>query len=179
VSGSEQQVDATRNGPDGHFTATFTPDAAGFWTWTVSFPELLSDAIPATLAVADSAGVVPAFDPAMALTAIERVRTSVRNEINDTLDPQLKQIDSQLTLQRSINERLTGRIDELTTERDAAIAAAEPVVTTSLLAGVVLLAVLAGAAAGFAMAWLAGRSAPRQVEVEPVLSPTPRGSTPA
>ena len=132
------------------------------------------------MTVADALGNVPACDPGMAVTAIERVRTNVRNEIFDSLDPELQAIDSQLTLQRSVNDRLTQRIDELTAERDAlAASAGEASVTPTLLAGVVLLAVLAGAAAGFAMAWLAGRSAPRQVEAEPALSPSTRGSTPA
>ena len=178
--GTGMEARATRSGPDGHFTVTVTPDSAGYWSWVVTFPELLSDEIPQSLVVADTAGVVPAFDPAMAITAMERVRTDVKNDVFDTLDPQLQRVDSQLTLQRSINERLTQRIDELTAERDAlASAGGDPAVTPAMLAGVVLLAVLAGAAAGFGMVWLAGRSGVRQVEAEPALSPASRGSTPA
>ena len=148
----------------------------------MTFPELLSESIPQTMTVADALGNVPAFDPAMAVTAIERVRTNVRNEIFDSLDPELQahRQPARPCSARS-NDRLTQRIDELTAERDALAASAGDAsgLTPTLLAGVVLLAVLAGAAAGFAMAWLAGRSAPRQIEVEPALSPSPRGSTPA
>ena len=170
---------ATPSGADGHFTVTLTLDTAGYWSWVVTFPELISDEIPQTLVVADADGVIPAFDPAMAISAMDRVRTEVRDEIFDSLDPQLQRIDSQLSLQRSIDDRLTQRIDELTAERDALAAAADGAITPASIAGVVLLAVLAGAAAGVAMVWLAGRGGVRQVEPEPSLSPTPRGSTPA
>jgi hypothetical protein len=177
--GTDQTVVAEPSGSDGHFVAAFTHDASGYWAWTVSFPELMSDPIPQTLAVADAAGVVPAFDPAMAVTAIERARTTISGDIFDSLDPELRAIDSQLSLQRSINDRLTERIETLTAERDALTASTDGTLTPTLVAAVILLAVLAGAAAGFAMAWLGGRSAPREVAVDPALSPSPRGSTPA
>jgi hypothetical protein len=179
-TGADLDVVAVRDGPDGHFTATFTPDVAGYWSWVVTFPELLSDEVSQTLVVADANGIVPAFDPGLAISAIERVRSSVRDEVFDALDPHLASIDSQLALQRSINERLTEQVETLTAERAGLVAGSGSTeVTTTMLAGVVLLAVLAGAAAGFAMAWLAGRPGPRQVDVEPALSPAPRGSTPA
>jgi hypothetical protein len=177
-AGTDAEVPAESNAPDGHFTVTFTPDSAGYWSWVVTFPELLSDEVAMTLVVADRSGVVPTFDPGLAISAIERVRTSVGNDVVTSLDPELQRIDSQLTLQRSINERLTERVDQLTAERDA-LTADGTALTPAMLAGVVLLAVLAGAAAGFAMAWLAGRPGPRQVEVEAGISPASRGSTTA
>ena len=178
-TGTGMEVVATRSGPDGHFSVTVTPDAAGYWSWVVTFPELLSDEIPQTLAVADGRGIVPAFDPAMAMTAMERLRTSVRDEVLDSVEPQLQRVESQLSLQRSINDRLTQRIDELTAAPDAVVSSDDGGVSPSMVVGVVLLAILAGAAAGFGMVWLAGRGAPRQIEVESSLSPAPRGSTPA
>jgi hypothetical protein len=132
-----------------------------------------------TLAVADVTGVVPAFDPAVTVAAIERIRTDIRAEVSDRVDPLLARLDGQVAQQRAINERLAARLDELTAGSDAPSTATDPALTPGLLAGVVLLAVLAGAAAGFVMAWTAGRGGPRPVEVEPGLSPASRGSRPA
>ena len=165
TGGTGVTVAAERSGADGHFSATFTPDAAGYWSWVVSFPELLSDEVPMTLAVADASGVVPAFDPGQALAAMERVRTTVSTEILDRLEPRLQLIDGQLAQQRATNALLTSRIGELTAERDALVAEGEAALTPGLLAGVVVVAVLAGATAGF--------------EPEPSLSPASPGSTPA
>jgi hypothetical protein len=75
-----------------------------------------------------------------------------------------------------INEpsTLTARVDALEA------AAAQGAEDLPLLA-VVTLAVLAGATAGLVMAWLAGRSAPRETVSDPASkpAPSPRGSTPA
>ena len=71
------------------------------------------------------------------------------------------------------NETLTARIEAL-----EATAAAQGGGGLPVLA-VVTIAVLAGATAGFAMAWLAGRPGPRGTVNEPAPSPSPRGSSPA
>lgn len=163
TSGAIVDVPATRSGPDGHFEATFTPDSAGYWAYVVSFPELLSDGVPVTLAVADASGIVPAFDPGAGLAAMPGV------------GPRLDALEQQVDAQRAINAQLDQQLAGLRSEPATGATSIDP----GLLVLVLLVAVIAGAAAGFAMAALAGRAAPRQVEVDPALSPAPRGSTPA
>ena len=100
-------------------------------------------------------------------------------EIRDRLERLVQLSDGQLAQQRATNALLTSRIGELTAARDALVAEGEAALTPGLLAGVVVVAVLAGATAGFAMSWLAGRPGPRRIEPEPSLSPASPGSTPA
>ena len=180
TTGETIDIAASAAGVTGHFVASWTPKRAGFWTWTVDFPELGSQAVPTTLAVYTATGVAPAFDPALAFSAIDRATQDVRNEILDTVYPEIERIDSALSLQRAVNDRLTSQVNAITDERDALaarLAEVEDGATTAptTLVEIVLLAVLAGAAAGFAMSWLGGRPGPRQVEVG--LSPAPQGST--
>lgn len=125
-------VHTTAGGADGRFRATVTLPEAGYWSWSVSFPELLSDGVAFTLAVQTADGLVPAPGSAEAAAAVPGGAT----------EP----------------------------------GPAEPSVP-STLAFTVLAAVLAGGAAGFVMSWLAGRPAPREVEVS--LSPATRGADPA
>ncbi len=163
TTGTIVDVAATRSGADGHFSATFTPDRAGYWTYVVTFPELASDGIPVTVAVADPSGVVPAFDPVAGLLAMQG------------LAPRIDALEGQLEAQRAVDAQLDQGLAALR----AAAARDATTIDPGLLVLVVLVAVVAGAAAGFAMAALAGRGSPRQVEVDPALSPAPRGSTPA
>jgi hypothetical protein len=178
TSGATLDVPASGRGPDGHFVATFTPSTAGFWSWTVSFPELAFDRIPVTLAVHAADGTAPVFDVAMAATAIDRVRTSVRDEVMAALAPDVERLDGLVGLQRQSIEGLQADLAALAVERDAlAAAAGDGATSPAALGGIILLAILAGGAAGFLMAWLGGRNGPRQTEVS--LSRAPRGSTPA
>lgn len=58
-------VHATPGGADGRFRATVALPDAGYWSWSVSFPELVSDAVAYTLAVQTADGLVPAPVPAV------------------------------------------------------------------------------------------------------------------
>lgn len=53
-------VHETAGGADGRFRATIELPEAGYWSWSVSFPELMSDGVAFTLAVRTTDGLVPA-----------------------------------------------------------------------------------------------------------------------
>ncbi|MGK2851489.1 MAG: hypothetical protein ACSLFN_11325 [Candidatus Limnocylindrales bacterium] len=121
-------VHETAGGTDGRFRATVTLPEAGYWSWSVSFPELMSDGVAFTLAVQTVDGLVPA----------------------------------------------PGSTDAVVASVPPLVAPAEPGLPAI---GVIALAVLAGGAAGFVMSWLAGRPAPREIDV--TFSPAPREADPA
>jgi hypothetical protein len=177
-TGATIDAPATSSGPDGHFVATVRPDQAGYWGWTVTFPELVSDPTAVTIAVHHRDGTAPAFDPAAAVTAVAVARASVRQEVLDAMYLEVERLTGQLQAQRDSVDRLQAEVDTLTTAQggpgaaDTAGAAAETAPSTTVLVGVVLLAILAGGAAGFLMAWLGGRNGPRETDV--ALSPAPR-----
>jgi hypothetical protein len=177
-TGEKIDVVASNDGEGGHFAATATLPHAGYWSWQVTLASLESDHVPVTLAVRSANGQLPAFDPASALAAIDRAKAEVRTELGNQLGAEIERLDQQA-------QGFVGRIASLETqantlrkERDelrTQIAAVEnggglPIV------GVISLAVLAGAAAGFAMSWLAGRAGPTP---KAALSPAPRGVDPA
>lgn len=62
-------VHATAGGADGRFRATVNLPEAGYWSWSVSFPELMSDGVAFTLAVQTADGVVPAPGSAAVVVA--------------------------------------------------------------------------------------------------------------
>ena len=183
-TGETMDVRAEQQGPDGHFIATVLGLRVGYWSYTVDFPELESDVAPVVLAVHAADGAAPVFDPAVAMTTIERVRRETRDEILNQLYPEIERIDSALSLQRAINDRTEADLEAITGERDALatrLAEAESGAATSpaTVGGILLLAILAGGAAGFVMAWLGGRSGPREATVSSVPEASPRGSTTA
>jgi hypothetical protein len=191
ATGKTFQVAATGSGRDGHFIASATMPTAGFWTWSVTLRDLATDPVSHSLAVHTSAGAAPTLDPAMALAAIDRARRDVTTELTGTLYTEIERVNGQLDGQRAITTGLAADVDRIAAERDALatrLDAAEEALaaggTGVTLIGIVTLAILGGAAAGFAMAWLAGRSRPRDLEVSvssgspsaPAVSP--RGSLP-
>ncbi len=191
ATGKTFQVTATGSGPDGHFVARATLPNAGFWTWSVTLRDLATDPVSHSLAVHTTAGVAPTLDPAMALATIDRVRREVTTQMTSTLFAETERINGQLDGQRAITTSLAADVDRLAAERDALalrLDAAEEAIAAGgsgiPLVGIVTVAVLAGAIAGFAMAWLGGRSRPRDIEVSPTSgSPStpavsPRGSLP-
>jgi len=177
ATGERHEAAATPSGPDGHFTATITIPSPGFWTWQVTTQELLVDAPPVAIQVRSASGTAPTFDPATTLTAIEQAKRDVIAEINTDYAQRLDTVDSSITGLNVTTANLENKVDWLTKERDALaarVAAAESGSGSIPPLGVVLLAVLAGATAGFAMSWLAGRPGPNVS-----LSPTRQGSDPA
>jgi hypothetical protein len=183
ATGKTFQVAATGSGPDGHFVASATIPSAGFWTWSVTLRDLATDPVSHSLAVHTTAGVAPVLDPAMALAAIDRARRDVTTELTGTFFTEMDRVNGRLDRIAAERDALAARLDaaESALAAQAAPAAEE---TGVPLIGVVMIAILAGATAGFAMAWLAGRSRPRDIEVS--VSPgspsapsvSPRGSMP-
>jgi hypothetical protein len=173
ATGKTFQVTATGSGPDGHFIAAATMPSAGFWTWSVTLRDLATNPVSHSLAVHTTAGLAPTLDPAMALAAIDRARSEVTTELTGTLFTEMERVNAQI-------DRMAAERDALATRLDAAEAAFAVRDTGVPLVGIVILAILAGAAAGLAMAWLAGRSRPQELEVSGSTSGSvsPRGSMP-
>lgn len=161
-TGKTMDVVARNDRPDGHFIATVTLPEAGFWSWQVTLRDLGSQHLPVALTVRTAAGEVPGYDPAM--TAGNQVL------------PEITRLEAMILAEQVKTNGLTEQVAAISGERDALaprLAAAEDAGGLPILA-VLTLAGLAGATAGFAMAWLAGRPGPT-VKV----SPAPRGVDPA
>jgi hypothetical protein len=180
ASGERMEVAAPAGDEQGHFAVPVTLPRSGLWTWTVAFDELAHDGrtFPLTVRLAD--GSMPAVDPGLALSAVQQVKSDVTAQMTDTLSMEIGRIDTALSLGASYDERHTHQLTELTAERDALAARVEALEAgggtgTSMIL-MVLLAVLAGAAAGFAMSWLGSRTGTREIEVSPAPATSPQGS---
>jgi hypothetical protein len=169
-SGETLDVVAKNDSPDGHFTATATLPHAGFWTWQVTLADLLSEHVPVRMTVLTAAGAIPPFDPSIALNAVERATSDVRAELTAQFNSEIGRLEQQA-------EGFRARIAYLDSQVASAAQDATGVGADSGLpiVGVIALSVLAGAAAGFAMAWLAGRQG-RPTGVD--LKPAPRSADP-
>ncbi len=175
-TGSKIDVVATSDGADGHFRATATLPTAGYWSWQVTLRDLVSEQVPVSMTVRTASGAMPAFDPSTALAAINRAKSDVTSDLNERFFTEIGRLDSIVETNRVLIASLTTETRALAADRDeltARLAAGEGAGGLPILA-VLTLAVLAGASAGFAMAWLAGR--PRPVVA---LSPSSRGADPA
>lgn len=175
-TGKTMDVVATNDRPDGHFVATATLPEAGFWSWQVTLKDLESQHLPVALTVRTAAGQLPAYDPNTAVTAIAKAKLDITESLGNQFYPEIERLDALVRAEQVKSDRLTAQMAAITGERDALatrLAAAEGTGGLPILA-VLTLAVLAGATAGFAMAWLAGRPGPT-VKV----SPAPRGVDPA
>jgi hypothetical protein len=177
-TGDQIDVVATNDNENGHFAATATLPHAGYWSWQVTLQNLESDHVPVTLAVRKVDGTLPAFNPAVALTAIDRAKAEVRNEVSNQLGAEIERLDMQA--QESVGRiaSLEAQANMLRKERNELATRLDAVENGGglPLLAVISLAVLSGAAAGFAMAWLAGRPAPAP---KVAISPAPRGAGPA
>lgn len=168
-TGETIDVVATNDRTDGHFVATATLPDAGFWSWQVTLQNLESQHLPIALTVRTAAGEVPAYDPSMTATAIARAKQDVTTEMSNRIYPEIERLDNLLRVEQT----KTDALDKQNRELAARVAATEGSAGLPILA-VLTLAVLAGAAAGFAMTWLAGRPGPSVT-----VSPAPRGADPA
>ena len=178
-TGQALDVISKNDGPDGHFTATVTLPHAGYWSWHVTLENLQAQGTPITLAVRTKAGALPPFDPATAMTAIDRAKAEVRAQLSNDFGAELERLDGSTEGMRSRLTYLEGQVTALGKQRDALqtrVTTLEDGGASLPILGVITLAVLAGAAAGFAMSWLAGRPAPTP---RVALSPAPRGVDPA
>jgi hypothetical protein len=168
-TGRTIDVAATSDGADGHFGATASLPEAGYWTWQVTLRDLASDHLPVGLAVRTAAGDVPAYDPASIAVAIARAQQETMDAMSAQIYPEIERLDRLVVAQQSKADRALEQANAITDERDTLalrLAEAESGGGLPILA-VVTLAVLAGATAGFAMAWLAGRPGP-SVSFNPV-----------
>jgi len=177
-TGEKIDVAAKNDNENGHFVATATLPRAGLWSWQVTLTDLMSEQSPVTLAVRTADGKMPALDLASTLAAIDRAKTEMRTELATQFGGQFEELRSQMIDARSETSRLTVDINALRAERDKLterVSALEHGGSGLPIIGLISLAVLAGASAGFAMSWLAGRPGPTP-KVE--LSPAPRGADP-
>lgn len=176
ATGDTLDAPSKNDDPNGHFTATVTLPHAGYWAWTVTLQNLAAQGEPVTVAVRTKAGAMPPFDPATALTAIDRAKSEVRAELSNTFGAELERLDGSAEGMRSRLSHLEGQVTALGKQRDALqerVSSLESGGGSVPILGIVTLAVLAGAAAGFGMSWLAGRPAVRE---RATLSPAPRGA---
>ena len=177
-SGTACDVVAKNDDPNGHFVATATIPEAGTWTWHVTLANLASDQTPVTMTVLTKSGAAPALDAAALLTAIERAKSDAIRDVSDRVAPDIERLQTQDAAYRNRIDNLDARIRDLSKERDVLetrVSSLEGTGGLPILA-VICVAVLAGAAAGFAMTWLAGRS--RNDGPAVTLSATPRGVDP-
>jgi hypothetical protein len=175
-TGETLDVAATNDRKDGHFVATATLPDAGFWSWQVTLQDLQSEHLPIALTVRTAAGEVPPYDPSMTTTAIARAKQDVTNDLSAQIYPEIERLDNLLRIEKAKTDGLVQQTNEIIAQRDelaARVAAAEGTGGLPILA-VLTLAVLAGAAAGFAMTWLAGRPGPTVKVI-----PAPQGADPA
>jgi hypothetical protein len=178
-TGETFDVVATNDRADGHFVATATLPHAGYWSWQVTLANLESQHVPVRMTVLTARGATPPFDPSTILSAVDNAKIDVTNSMSERFALDIERLDRQDDGYRARLDFLGAELKDVTADRDALAArvdALEGVGGLPLLA-VISLSVLAGSAAGFAMAWLAGRKPPREVPAA-ALSPAPRGADP-
>lgn len=172
-TGETINIVATNDRDDGHFAATLVLPDAGYWSWQVTLGDLESEHLPVALTVVTASGQMPVYDPSTTATSLAKLRLDVIQELDSRFFPEIERLDGMLRAEQATTDRLTEQVTAITAERDALatrLATAEGAGGVPLL-GVLLLAILAGATAGFTMAWLAGRPGPTVA-----FSPTPRGA---
>lgn len=179
ATGEAFDVVATNDRADGHFVATATVPHAGYWSWQVRLKDLESQHVPVRMTVLTASGATPPFDPSTVLSAVDMAKIDVTNSITERFAPDIERLDRQDDGYRARLDFLGAELKDVTADRDALAArvdALEGVGGLPLIA-VISLAVLAGSAAGFAMAWLAGRKPPREIP-DVAINPSQRGADP-
>jgi hypothetical protein len=134
--------------------------------------------VPVALTVRAANGQLPAFDQASALAAIDRAKSEVRTELGAQFSSEIQRLEQQADSSRATIASLSSQIGAIKQDK-AKLAAQVSVLETGESVpplAIVSIAVLSGALAGFAMAWLAGRPGPTP---KVVLNPAPRGADPA
>jgi hypothetical protein len=160
TTGESFDVPAEPAGPAGHFVARFTFPSAGSWSYGVQLRDLLVETQPVTGMVLQADGSAPAGGPAPAVgtaAAADSLRSELLPRI-DRLERDLGGLEEQAAALRADVRTLTQERDELASGATASTPNEIPVL------GVVTLAVLGGALAGFAMAWLGQRREPAALD---------------
>ncbi len=156
ITGETFDVPAEPSGAAGHFVARFTFPNAGSWSYGIELQQLAVETQPVTGTVLEADGSAPVVGsaPAVATTAAaDLVRSELLPRI-DRLERDLGGLQEQAATLRAEVRTLTQERDELKSGAVASTSNEVPVL------GVVTLAVLGGALAGFAMAWLGQRRDP-------------------
>ena len=178
-TGDKIDVVAKNDNENGHFVATATLPRAGLWSWQVTLSDLATEQAPVTLAVETADGRMPALDLPTTLAAIDRAKAEMRTELSTQLGGQIEDLQGQIMDARTGVSKLSFEVASLRAERDKLrdrVSALEDSDGGLPIIGLISIAVLAGASAGFAMSWLAGRPGPTP---KVALSPAPRGVDPA
>ena len=178
-TGEAFDVVATNDRADGHFVATATVPHAGYWSWQVTLRDLESQHVPVRMTVLTASGATPPFDPSTVLAAVDSAKIDATNSVTERFAPEIERLDRQDDGYRARIDNLAAQMRDVTADRDALadrVATLEGVGGLPLIA-VISLSVLAGSAAGFAMAWLAGRKPPRELP-DVALNPPQRGADP-
>jgi hypothetical protein len=178
-TGESFDVTATNDRDDGHFIATATLPHAGYWSWQVTLRDLLSQQVPVRMTVLTRTGATPPFDPATLMAAVDQAKVDMTETLNAGVGADVQRLEANADGQRATISRLESATRQLAAQRDALaerVDALEGGGTGLPLLAVVSLSVLAGAAAGFVMAWLAGR--PPRPASGVALSSAPRGADP-
>jgi hypothetical protein len=157
LTGESFDVSAEPSGAAGHFVARFSFPSGGSWSYGVELRDLLVETQPVTGMVLNTDGSAPV----MAMT--ESLRSELLPRI-DRLEREVGSLEQQATSLRTEVRTLTQERDELAAQVVAANGSAEVTGPEGIPAlGVVVLAVLGGALAGFAMAWLGQRRDPAPI----------------
>ena len=163
ITGETFDVPTDPSGPAGHFVARFTFPSAGSWSYGVQLRQLAVETQPVT-------GTVLAADGSAPSVATTAAADSLRSELLpriDRLERDLGGLEEQAATLRAEVRTLTQERDELASGATASTTNEIPVL------GVVTLAVLGGALAGFAMAWLGQRREPVALEGDAATSGKP------
>jgi hypothetical protein len=179
ATGDAVDVPSKNDDPNGHFTATVTLPHAGYWTWSVALQDLQAQQTPVTITVRSTTGALPPLDQSTVLAAIDRARAEIATQYSNTVGAELDRIDANAQKTNSRIGAIVDQLSTLSTERDALQARVEALESSQAgvpILGLITLAVLAGATAGFAMSWLAGRPAPTP---RVTFNPAPREVDPA
>ena len=170
LTGQILEVPASPSGPDGHYVARVTFEQAGLWTWAVTLERLLVETAPLRSLVLEADGSVPTVSLTRAIDAIDGATKQLAMDLRAEFDGRIGDLESQVGVLEAERAELRGQLDAL--EASAASAAGAASVAAGSgdgggaipPIGIVTLAVLAGATAGFAMTWLGRRNDPAEIE---------------
>ena len=184
LTGETFDVHAEASGAPGHFVARFSFPSGGSWSYGVELRDLLVETQPVTAIVLEADGSAPVMEMTAAFAALERAKTEVSESLRSELLPRIDQLENEVGGLEQQAASLRTEVRTLTQERDA-LAAQLAAGTGSTEAatspndipalGVVVLAVLGGALAGFAMVWLGQRR--DLTTIEPEAAPSGRPVT--
>ena len=161
LTGETFDVPAEASGAPGHFVARFTFPSGGSWSYGVQLQQLMVETQPVTGLVLEADGSAPVMEMSTTMAALEKAKTEVAASLRSELLPKIDRLENELGGVEEQAANLRAEVRTLTQERDALASgttASAPADMPILL--VVTLAVLGGAIAGFAVAWLGQRRDP-------------------